>query len=88
MRVVMIVKNLGTSEASNLEVDGAFYDNESYLYNIRTTSVSSVTAGEKRLVELSVDVPTFLPEQATTLKTQLYLDGVMVNQRESTSRFP
>ena len=88
VRVVMIVKNLGTSEASNLEVDGAFYDNESYLYNIRTTSVSSVTAGEKRLVELSVDVPTFLPEQATTLKTQLYLDGVMVNQRESTSRFP
>jgi hypothetical protein len=88
VRVIMIVENLGTSDASNLAVHGAFYDNESYMYNIKTTSVSSVPAGEKRLVELSVDVPSFLPEQATMLKTQLYLDGEMVNQRESTSRFP
>ncbi|MBN1860816.1 MAG: hypothetical protein JW840_05070 [Candidatus Thermoplasmatota archaeon] len=88
VRVVMIVENLGSSEASSLEVHGAFYDNESYLYNLRITSVLFIAAGEKHLVELSVDVPTFLQEQATTLKTQLYLDGMMVNQRESTSRFP
>jgi hypothetical protein len=36
-------------------------------------------------VELSVDVPSLV---MTTLKTQLYLNGMMVNQRESTSRFP
>jgi hypothetical protein len=29
-----------------------------------------------------------LAEKATTLKTQVFIDGVMVNQRESTSRFP
>ncbi len=50
--------------------------------------ISPLAAGEKRLVKLSVDVPTTVGEQGTTLKTQLYINGVMVNSRESTSRFP
>jgi predicted transglutaminase-like cysteine proteinase len=83
--VTMMIENLGTAATSDIEVRGAFYDNTSRIYNQETMSVSSIAAGEKRVVELSVDVPSLI---STTLKTQLFLNGVMVNQRESTSRFP
>jgi hypothetical protein len=83
--VTMMIENLGTAATSDIEVRGAFYDNTSRIYNQETMSVSSIVAGEKRVVELSVDVPSLV---STTLKTQLFLNGVMVNQRESTSRFP
>jgi len=83
--VQMILENLGTEKTASIEVRGAFYDNISRMYNQQTTSVSSLAAGEKRLVELSVDVP---PVVSTTLKTQLYINNLMVNQRESISQFP
>jgi beta-xylosidase len=85
VRVQMILENLGTDKTTNIEVRGAFYDNMSSIYNQQTTIVPSLAAEEKRLVQLSVDVP---PLISTTLKTQLYINGVMVNQRESTSQFP
>jgi predicted transglutaminase-like cysteine proteinase len=86
--VQMILENLGGESSANIEVRGAFYDNMSCIYNQETTMISPLAAGEKRLVKLSVDVPTTVVEQGTTLKTQLYMDGMMINQRESTSRFP
>jgi hypothetical protein len=85
VKVQMILENLGTDKTASIEVRGAFYDNISRMYNQQATMVSSLAAGEKRLVELSIDVP---PIVSTALKTQLYINGVMVNQRESTSRFP
>jgi hypothetical protein len=85
VNVTMIIENIGTAATSNIEVRGAFYDKTSRIYNQETMNVSSITAGQKRLVEISVDVPQLIP---TTLKTQLFLNGMMVNQRESTSRFP
>lgn len=86
--VQMILENLGGENSANIEVRGAFYDTMSRIYNQETTMISPLAAGEKRLVKLSVDVPTTVGEQGTTLKTQLYINGVMVNSRESTSRFP
>ncbi len=85
VRVQMVLENLGTDKTTSIEVRGAFYDNISRMYNLQTMTVSPLAAGEKRLVELSVDVP---PEISTILKTQLYINDVMVNERESTSRFP
>jgi hypothetical protein len=83
--VIMIIENLGTEASSDIEVRGAFYDNTSRIYNLETLIVPSIAAGEKRLVKLPVDVPFLV---STTLITQLYLNGMMVSQRESTSRFP
>ncbi len=85
VKVQMILENLGTEKTASIEVRGAFYDNISHMYNQQTTLVPPLTAGERRLVALSVDVPV---EISTILITQLYTNGVMVNQRESTSRFP
>ncbi len=84
VRIRMVLENLGTAATDDIEVRGAFYENGSVLYNQQIVEVPSVIAGEKRLVELSVDVPSGI---STILKTQVYLDGIMVNQRESTQRF-
>jgi predicted transglutaminase-like cysteine proteinase len=83
--IKMIIDNLGTTATSDIEIRGAFYDNTSRVYNQETLSIPSIAVGEKCVVELSIDVPSLV---SSTLKTQLYLNGMMVDQRESTSRFP
>ena len=83
--ITMIIENLGTAATSTIEVRGAFYDNSSQIYNQEITNIPSIAEGDKRLVELSIDVPSSV---LVTLKTQLYLKEVMVDERESTSRFP
>jgi hypothetical protein len=83
--VTMVIENLGSAASSGVEVRAAFYDNANQSYNLETIEGSPIASGQKRLAELSVDVP---PLVSTTLKTQLYLNGVMVNEKESTSRFP
>ncbi len=88
VRVKMILENLGNTATSNIEIRGAFYDNTSRMYNLQTTIVAPIVAFQKKLAEISVDVPTTVAEKTTTLQTQLYLNGVMVDKRESTSRFP
>jgi hypothetical protein len=85
VNVKMVLENLGTAAASDIEVRGAFSDNMSRIYNQQTTNISFIAAGEKCLTELSINVPASV---STTLKTQLYVHGVMVNQRESSSYFP
>ena len=85
VNVTMIIENLGTAATTDIEVRGAFYDNTNRNYNQEAMNVSSIAAGQKRVVELSVDVP---PLVSTVLKTQLFLNGMMVDQRESSSRFP
>lgn len=88
VQVKMILENLGTAATSNIEVRGAFFDNANLIYNQVIVSISPIRAGQKRQVELSVDVPVAVPEKTTTLKTQLFLHSIQVHQRESTSRFP
>lgn len=83
--VTMIIENLGTVTTSDVEVRGAFYDNTSQVYNQEIMHIPSIAIGEKCAVELSIDVPSLV---SVILKTQLYLNGTMVDQRESTSRFP
>jgi predicted transglutaminase-like cysteine proteinase len=88
VHVIMILENLGTAASPEIEVHGAFYDIQQRIYNQRTTTVPSIPAGGKRLVEFSVDVPTSVQDHSTLLKTQVYLNGEMVNQRESLLWFP
>lgn len=82
--VKMIVENLGPSEASNVEIRGAFYDDSSMMYNQETTTIPTLAPYEKQMITLTINVPALVE---TMLKTQLYLGGVMVHQRESVMRF-
>jgi hypothetical protein len=82
--VTMIIENLGKTTTSDIEIRGAFYDNASQIYNQKTMYIPSIAIDEKRLVELSIDVPSLV---SVTLKTQLYLNEMMIDQRESISLF-
>lgn len=84
VKVHMIIENLGSAIAPYIEVRGAFYDDENQSYNEQITVVSSLAAGDKRIAELTMNIP---PMVSTVLRTQLYLGDVMVHFRESSSRF-
>ncbi|HER45573.1 MAG TPA: hypothetical protein ENO12_02015 [Thermoplasmatales archaeon] len=88
VHVKMILENLGTAATSSVEIRGAFYDDLGQFYNLQTMTILPIAAGEKQRAELYVDIPTALNANATTLKTQVFIDGTMVHKRESTSRFP
>lgn len=83
--VTMIIENLGTIASSNVEVRAAFYDNASSVYNLEVAQVPLIVAGGKSLLDISVDVPALV---STTLKTQVFLNGNLMHDCESTSRFP
>jgi predicted transglutaminase-like cysteine proteinase len=85
VQLKIIVENIGSGDASEFEIRGAFYDEEHYRYNQETTVVTSLAAGEKQAVELMVTVPS---QVSTTLVTKIYLDSLMVHERESTQQFP
>jgi hypothetical protein len=84
VQLKIIVENLGSEVAPEVEVRGAFYDMSNRSYEQKTTIVYSLGVGEKRFIELSVNVPSLI---STSLKTHMYLNNVMVNQRESTIQF-
>jgi predicted transglutaminase-like cysteine proteinase len=85
VKLKLIIENLGSGDATEFEIRGAFYDEEHYRYNQEITVVNSLAAGEKKAVELMVTVPS---QVSTTLVTKIYLDSLMVHERESTQRFP
>jgi len=85
VKIKIIVENLGRETAYNFEIRGAFYSQNDVDFNQETTSISSLTAGDKKEVDLKVDVPKGI---ATTLKTQIYLNNKMVHEKESKDSFP
>lgn len=85
VNLIIIIENLGTTATSEIEVQAAFYDNTSRVYNQESLCIPSIAIGDNRLVELSIDVPSLF---SVTLKTQIYMNGRMIDQRESTSSFP
>jgi hypothetical protein len=85
VQVKMIIQNIGSTVASVIEVRGAFYDDVNITYNLETAVVALLLPNEKQVLVLRLTVP---PSIGTTLKTQLILNGVVVDQRESTMRFP
>jgi len=85
VKLKILIENLGTRKAYNFEIQGAFYNQNGISFNKETTTISHLAAGEKKVVELKVNVPKGI---STTLKTNIYLDNKMVHEKESTSIFP
>jgi len=85
IKMKIVVENLGQETASNFKIWGAFYSQDDIFFNQETTSVSSLAAGTKKIVELTMDVPQAI---STNLKTQIHLNDEVVHERESSSSFP
>ena len=85
IKLKMMVKNLGSTAASSFEIQGAFYDAANHSYNENTGRGSFLGPQDQEIIDLQVNVP---KEVSTVLRTRIYLDGIMVHERESSSHFP
>jgi hypothetical protein len=85
IKIKMLVKNLGNVPAASYEIQGAFYDAANRSYNENMVSYPVLDEDDQQIVELQVTVPEAV---STVLITRIYLDGVMVHDRESSSHFP
>jgi len=85
VKLKILIDNLGRKTAYNFEIQGAFYNQNDVSFNKETTSISILATGEKKIVELKINVPQGI---STTLKTKIYLDNEMVHEKESSSSFP
>ena len=85
VKIKILIENLGRKTAKNFEVKGAFFNQNGISFNAEAVLVSSLAVGDKKVVELKINVPQSFP---STLKTQIYLDNKMVHEKESSSVFP
>ena len=85
VRLRIIVENVGRTTAQDIEVTGAFYTQSETGLNQESSLLSSLFPGEKKELTLHVNVPQGI---STTLKTQIYLDNVLVHEKESSDHFP
>jgi len=85
VKIKILIENLGRKTAKNFEVKGAFFNQNDISFNTEAVLVSSLAAGDKKVVELKINVPQSF---SSTLKTQIYLDNKMVHEKESSSVFP
>jgi hypothetical protein len=85
VQIKILIENLGRKTAKNFEVKGAFFNQNDASFNTDAVLVSSLVAGDKKVVELKINVPQSF---SSTLKTQIYMDNKMVHEKESSSVFP
>ncbi len=85
IKMKIIIENHGITDANNLKVAGAFFDNLNNSYNEKTTYVSVVEAHKKKFITIQLDVPQGF---ISTLKTRIYLDNELVHEKLSTDTFP
>jgi hypothetical protein len=84
VKLKIIVENLGRDSASNFKILGAFYSQNNF-FNQEEILVPSLVAGNKKIIDLKVNVPQGI---STILKTQIHLNNKIVNEKESNSSFP
>lgn len=84
IKLKILVRNLGSTAVSSFEIRGAFYDATNRSYNEKIISGSFLDKEDQQIVELQVNIPEGV---TTVLRTKIYLDGIMVHERESSSKF-
>lgn len=85
VKVTAIVKNHGLSTVKNIRIEGAFFSLDGAKINYETTTISGLESNMKKKVTLSINIPKSL---TTLFKTRIYLDDVLVDEKESISTFP
>jgi hypothetical protein len=85
IKLRMLVKNLGSTAVPSFEIQGAFYDATNHSYNENVGRGSFLGPQDQEIIDLQVNVPKGV---STVLQTRMYLDGIMVHERESSSHFP
>ena len=84
VKATVFVENYGNDTAEDIEIKAGFYAGGLEL-NIQTETISSLEPGMKTKKTLVAYPPSGF---TTSFKTQLYLNGELVDERESASSFP
>jgi len=85
VKVTMIIENLGSSSAEDIIVEAGFFTSTGIKSNHKSKLISSLAPGIKEKVVFSVNIP---KSMTTLFKTRIYLDDVIVDEKESISTFP
>ena len=80
-----IVENDGRSTAYNIRVEGAFVTSIGLTIQSNDYVISSLKPGKKQKVTITVDIPQTV---LTTFKSRIYLNGEVVDSKESSEPFP
>jgi len=85
VKVTLFVENIGSITAENFIVEASFFTEGRLKSNNKRVTISSLAPGMKEKVVLSVNIPESI---TTRFKTRIYLDGEIVDEKESVSTFP
>ena len=80
-----IVENNGRSTAYNVKVEGAFVTMMNLTIQSDDYVISSLKPGKKQKVTLTISIPQTV---LTTFKSRIYLNGKLVDFKESSEPFP
>ncbi|MFH1100941.1 MAG: hypothetical protein V1726_02750 [Methanobacteriota archaeon] len=84
VKIQVLIQNIGTADATNVEVKAAFFSEDTLMFNQESSTVLKITPQEKVAVSLKVTVPQGM---STLLKTRLYTDRKLVDEKESMAWF-
>ena len=70
--------------AENITITGAFYSSNNVEYNQEKISIFSLPPNERKQATLKLNVPKGV---STILKTKLYLDDILIEEKQSSSKF-
>jgi hypothetical protein len=85
VKVVLLVENIGSITAENFVVEAGFFTESGLKSNNKRATIAKLGPGLKEKVVLSVNIPKSI---TTRFKTRIYLDGEIVDEKESVSNFP
>ena len=80
-----IVENDGRSTAYNIRMEGAFVTSIGLTIQSNDYIISSLKPGKKQKVTITVDIPQTV---LTTFRSRIYLNGEVVDSKESSEPFP
>ena len=84
VKLKFIIENIGDATAENITITGAFYSSNNVEYNQEKISIFSLPPNERKQATLKLNVPKGV---STILKTKLYLDDILIEEKQSSSKF-
>ncbi|MCK4347425.1 MAG: hypothetical protein KAW47_02300, partial [Thermoplasmatales archaeon] len=85
VKATLFVENLGSATAKDFFVTAGFYTQSDLEINVETETIPSLKSGMKEKITILIDIP---QNAETWFKTKVYLEGEIVDEKESASSFP
>jgi len=84
VKLKLFIENIGNALAEKITISAAFYSSDNTEYHLEKRDISSLLPGEKKQVFLKVKAPEYV---SAILKTKLFLDDVLIEEKQSVNIF-